>query len=125
VIVLIGTNDLGHGRPPALAAQGIRAVLLKLRTRLPATRILLLGLWPRGVTPEDRLRREVGEVNRMIARCADGTAIAYADIGSVLLGAHGDLTRAISPDTLHFSSAGYARLAPRLDPLVDRLLRAR
>ena len=50
VIVLIGTNDLAHGRPPELAAEGIRAVLIRLRQKLPSTRILLLGLWPRGAT---------------------------------------------------------------------------
>jgi len=31
VIVLIGTDDLGHGRPPEQAAEGIRANLLYLR----------------------------------------------------------------------------------------------
>jgi lysophospholipase L1-like esterase len=122
VIVLIGTNDLAHGRPPELAAEGIRAVLLRLRQKLPQTRILLLGLWPRGATPDDPLRREVGMVNSLIKTCADGEAIVYADIGGVLLQPNGVLTRAISPDLLHFSGAGYERLAPRLDPLIDQLV---
>src|SRR5438105_7830564 len=47
VVLLIGTNDLGHGRSPDLAAEGIRANLLHLRQGLPEARILLLGLWPR------------------------------------------------------------------------------
>jgi len=38
VIVMIGTNDLAHGRPPELAAEGVRAVLLRLREKLPQTR---------------------------------------------------------------------------------------
>lgn len=121
-IVLIGTNDLGHGRPPTLAAEGIRAVLLKLRARLPDTRILLLGLWPRGATIKDKLRREVGEVNRMIATCGDNRSVFYADIGGVVLDLRGDLTPSISPDLLHFSAAGYARLAPALGRLLDPLL---
>jgi|HubBroStandDraft_6_1064221.scaffolds.fasta_scaffold572510_1 lysophospholipase L1-like esterase len=120
VIVLIGTNDLGHGRPPAEAAEGIRQVLLRLRDQLPAARILLLGLWPRGATAEDPLRQEVVAVNSMIQTCADST-IAYADIGGVLLDAKGNLSKELSPDLLHFNGAGYARLAPRLDPLIDRI----
>jgi beta-glucosidase len=122
VIVLIGTNDLAHGRPPELAAEGIRAVLLRLRQKLPETRILLLGLTPRGATPDDPLRQEVGEVNKLIPSCADGATIVYADIGGGLLDRNGVLSKTFSPDLLHFNAAGYERVVPRLDPLVDRLL---
>ena len=121
-IVLIGTNDLGHGRSVADAAEGIRAVLVKLRTREPDTRILLLGLWPRGAGPSDPLRKKVNEVNRLIQRCADFKHVYYADIGGVLLDARGELSKTISPDFLHFSPAGYARIAPQLDRLLDPLL---
>jgi beta-glucosidase len=119
-IVLIGTNDLAHGRPPELAAQGIRAILTRLRQKLPNTRILLLGLTPRGATPDDPLRQEVGAVNNLIQTCAD-KMITYADIGGVLLDGKGVLSTGLSPDLLHFNGAGYLRLAPKLDPLIDRL----
>jgi len=122
VILMIGTNDLGHGRSPELAAQGIRAILIRLREKLPNSRILLQGLWPRGASPADPLREEVGAVNRLIQTCADGTTIVYADIGGVLLEPNGQLTRGTSPDLLHFTGAGYERVAPKLDPLIDRLI---
>jgi lysophospholipase L1-like esterase len=121
-IVLIGTNDLAHGRPPEVAAEGIRAVLIRLRQKLPNTHILLLGLWPRGATPDDPLRQAVGVVNRLIQTCADGSAITYADIGGVLLDKNSRLSTKLAPDLLHFSGAGYKLLAPKLDPLIDRLL---
>jgi lysophospholipase L1-like esterase len=121
-IVLIGTNDLGHGRTPRIAAEGIRAVLLKLRARLPDTRILLLGLWPRGASVVDRLRLEVDEVNDMIQHCGDNKTVYYANIGGVVLDVRGELTRAISPDLLHFSAEGYRRLSPPLARLLDPLL---
>jgi lysophospholipase L1-like esterase len=123
VILLIGTNDLGTGRPPAEAAEGIRETLLRLRDQLPSTRILLLGLTPRGGSPDDPLRHEVTDTNTLIQTCADNM-IAYADIGGVLLDANGALSKNISPDYLHFNEAGYARLAPKLDPLIDRLVGA-
>ena len=125
VVLLIGTNDLGHGRPPEDAAEGIRANLAYLRRHLPDTRILLLGLWPRGVTREDRLRRGTVAVNRLIRSCGDDRTVIYADIGGVLLDPMGRLTRAISPDRLHFSAKGYARLAPPLDALIDQVVAGR
>ena len=128
VVLLIGTNDLtngGAGRPAELVAEGVRANLLYLHRRLPNARILLLGLYPRGASPEDRLRRGTVAVNELIQHCGDGGAIVYADIGGVLLDPVGRLTRQVSPDLLHFSQEGYARLAPRLDALIDDLLAGR
>jgi lysophospholipase L1-like esterase len=122
VIVLIGTNDLGHGRPPEQAAEGIRADLLYLRQQLPNTRILLLGLLPRSASPDAGLRRKVAAVNDLIQHCGDNRMIVYADIGGVLLDAQGRLTPAIAPDQLHFSRRGYELLAPRLDALIDTVL---
>ena len=126
LIVMIGTNDLtsgGHPRPPELVAEGIRANLFYLRQRLPNTRILLLGLYPRADVP--RLRPKIPEVNRLIEDCDDGRWVVYADIGGVLLEGDGQLSRAVSPDLLHFSRLGYERLAPRLNPLIDNLLAGR
>jgi beta-glucosidase len=120
-IVLIGTNDLGHGRPPAEAAEGIRQVLIRLRQKLPNTRILLLGLTPRGGAPWDQLRVEASQVNQMIGSCADGQTIWAADIGGPLLDAKGMLSQSLSPDYLHFNAAGYGRLAPQLDALIDQI----
>jgi lysophospholipase L1-like esterase len=121
-IVLIGTNDIGHGRSVEDAAEGVRAVLLKLRVREPATRILLLGLWPRGASPLDPFRKKVVAVNDLIQTCGDNKTVFYADIGGVLLDSRGELDRSISPDMLHFTPAGYIRIAPLLDRLLDPLL---
>ena len=122
VIVLIGTNDLGHNWPPEMAAEGIRATLVKLRQRLPETAILLLGLWPREDVPRIVERHEIAAVNRLIATCGNGTAIHYADLGGLLVGPDGRLLPQISHDRLHFNAEGYARLAPPLDREIDGLL---
>src|SRR3954451_3424016 len=114
VVMLIGTNDLaydGKPRSPALAAEGVRANLLYLRQTLPNTPIQLLGLLPRGASPESELRRKTVAVNERISRCADGRFVFYENIGDVLLDPQGRLTAEVSPDRLHFSEIGYARLA--------------
>jgi len=63
----------------------------------------------------------VAQVNRLIRDCADGEHIFYAEIGEVLLDRDGLLAAAISPDQLHFTELGYALLAARLEPELDRL----
>jgi len=125
VVLLIGTNDLGHDEPPDVAAEGIRANLLKLRQRLPRADILLLGLWPREDVPRILQRHAVAAVNALIGTCDDGIRVRYADLGGLLLEPNGLLSPQISPDRLHFSAQGYARLAPALDALIDPLLAGR
>jgi lysophospholipase L1-like esterase len=119
-LVMIGTNDLG--RPPEVAAEGVRAIVAKLRERWPGTRILLLGILPRGATPDDPARQGAAAANKLLQTCADGRHIVFADIGSALLDKGGALSTAASADGLHPSPEGYARLAPRLDALLDRYL---
>ena len=125
VVLLIGTNDLGHGRTPEVAAEGIRADLLYLRQHLAGARIVLLGLLPRAEFPDAKLRRETVAVNQLIRNCADNAVVIYDDIGRTLLDPAGRLSPEISPDRLHFSGLGYARLMPRLDALIDMLLSGR
>jgi lysophospholipase L1-like esterase len=125
VVLWIGTNDLGHGRSAEDAAEGIRADLARLREKLPATRILLLGLTPRGAAPDAVLRAPIRDANNFIRTCADNASIIFADIGDTLLDPQGRLTPEISPDRLHFSRLGYERVVPRLDELIDRLLFAK
>jgi beta-glucosidase len=124
VVLLIGTNDLAYGRSPARTADGIRANLEVLRQHLPEARILLLGLLPREAVPSAPLRIEVAQVNRLIRDCADDQHVFYVEIGDVLLTSDGLLSVEISPDMLHFTARGYAVLAARLEPELDRLLSA-
>lgn len=122
VVLLIGSNDLSRGQAPEAVAEGIRRVLLMLRDRLPRAKILLLGLWPREDIPRITERHEIAAVNGMISKCADGDRIRYADLGYLLLESDGHLSREVSPDLVHFSAKGYARLGPRLGSLIDQLL---
>jgi len=124
VVLLIGTNDLAYGRSPAHTADGVRANLEVLRQHLPEARILLLGLLPREAVPSASLRIEAAQVNRLIRECADDQHVFYAEIGDVLLTSDGLLSAEISPDQLHLTARGYALLAARLEPELDRLLSA-
>ncbi len=114
IVLMIGTNNTGLERDgttprntPAETVAGVTAIVQTLRTRLPATKILLLAVFPRGETPDYPQRRQIDEINAAIARLADGRAVRYLDLGPKFLSADGTLSRAIMPDLLHPGEKGY------------------
>lgn len=119
VVVLIGTNDLGHGRTPEGAAEGIRADLVRLRERLPNTPILLLGLLPRS----DRFGRLIRAVNERVRKC-QGAGITYLDIGQALID-HAKPGGGVLTDGVHLTAAGYARISSLLQPVIADLVAGR
>lgn len=122
VVLLIGTNDIGRNRPAALIADGIRANLRLLRTRLPTAGILLLGVLPRSESPLSRRRRQVHDVNALIRACADNQHVWYADFGSVLLDPKGRLTRKVSLDGVHLTRRGYSLFSVPLAAKLEKIL---
>jgi lysophospholipase L1-like esterase len=123
VVLMIGTNNTGHRRdPPAETAAGIAAILDELERRLPATRVLLLAVFPRGADPEDELRRLNEAVNERIARFADGERVFFLDLGDTFLEPDGTLSQEVMPDLLHPSEEGYRRWAQAMEPTLERLL---
>ena len=119
-VVMIGTNNVGRGHPLPDIADGLRLLLETLRTLHPKTPILLLALPPRADRPDLTLR--VQDANRLFIRCAQLPGVTWGDPGAALLD-NGRLTRAMAPDGLHFSAAGYERLTAALLPLIDRATR--
>ena len=122
-VLLIGTNNTQWvGGPPGNAALGVAEIVRRIHALSPGTRILLLGILPRGAGPDDRLRAVNAQVNALVARCADGEAVFFADPGQALLEPSGALSRAVSYDLLHLTPAGYGILAAAMEPMVRRLL---
>ena len=75
---MIGTNNSAMREdPPENTAAGIRAILTTLRTRLPGTKILLLAIFPRGLTNDDPLRRVNEAVNERLPAMADQRQIFF------------------------------------------------
>jgi len=123
VVLKIGTNNTGHrAENPQTTAAGIRCVLGEIRERMPAAKVLLLAIFPRGETPEDFQRGINERVNQLIATFADGRAIHFLDIGAALLNADGTLSPEVMPDMLHLSPKGYAIWQREMDSTLQRLL---
>lgn len=106
VMLMIGTNNTRDNTAPEIA-EGIGAVVLQMRTDFPAARILLLGVFPRGV-PGDPVRDKIAEVNRIIATLDDRQHVFFLDIGRQFLDDRGVfLPDAFRPDNLHPQARGY------------------
>ena len=125
VVVLIGTNNLGHDPRdrPEWVAEGIRQIVQTIRSRLPKTRILLLGVFPRN-RKASPWRQAVTELNRQIEKLADGNTVVFADLGSSFLDSTGEISPDIMPDELHLTAKGYDIWYESLDPLLAKLTQA-
>ena len=135
VVLMIGTNNTGHqGRPQKElngavyncsakdTADGVRAILDKLQAKLPDTKVLLLGIFPRGANNEDSLRKQNEETNALISKYADDKKVWFMDIGKTFLQPDGTLTKEIMPDLLHLSPKGYDLWVGAIEPKVKELL---
>lgn len=120
IMLLIGTNNLG-GNSPAEIADGIGAVVLELLHRFPKSRILLLGLFPRGPA-DDPMRGEIAEINRRIERFGDGRSVHYLDIGGRFLDAQGNIPPEVMSDALHPAPRGYEIWARAVQGLLTTLM---
>lgn len=122
-VIMIGTNNTGHKTSTAEEiADGITAIVKKLRTRLPGTRILLLGIFPRSEHP-DAMRQQNASVNELISELDDDRMIHYMDIGMHFIQPDGTLTKDIMPDFLHLSPLGYRIWAVAIESKLRELLR--
>ena len=135
VVLLLGTNN-SLDYPAADIAAADRKIVGMIRARLPASKILLLGIFPRGprdarggpVTP-DKVEEAAGRmrtidaVNRELATLDDGKTVRYLDIGAVFLGQDGRIPKPIMPDQLHPGPAGYQLWADAMRPLLDSMMR--
>ena len=122
VMLMIGTNNTGRNTAEEIA-EGIGAVVLLLRKCFPESRILLLGVFPRG-TANDPVRQTIREINNTISKLDDGEKVHYLDIGAKFLNPDGNIPADVMSDALHPTSKGYEiwaeAVATTLSKLMDR-----
>ena len=95
-VIMIGTNNAGHmpHQSPEQIAAGVKAIVGRLRTKLPQTKILLLAIFPRGADNGDAIRQINVKANQIFAKLADGKQVFYLDIGPKFLCPNGDAEHA-------------------------------
>ncbi|MFL2479675.1 MAG: platelet-activating factor acetylhydrolase IB subunit [Verrucomicrobiales bacterium] len=120
-VVMIGTNNSGNNSPEEIA-DGLAAITKQLRKKLPKTKVLLLGIFPRGANKDDGRRQVNEKANAIFKKLADGNDVHYLDIGAKFLEPDGTLTRKIMPDLLHLSVEGYTIWAESIEPTLKKLM---
>lgn len=120
-VLMIGTNNSGMNTSEQIAA-GVKAIVEKLQTKLPKTKVLILAIFPRGADANNKNRQVNEGANALIAKLADDKNVYYLDIGKNFLAADGTLSKEVMPDLLHLNEKSYRTWAESIEPKVKELL---
>jgi alpha-L-fucosidase/lysophospholipase L1-like esterase len=117
IVLLIGTNNMGFNSAEEIA-EGVGAVVANLRVKLPATKILLVGIFPKRDAPLPKITA----ANALIAKLDDGKAVRYRDIGAQFLDKDGKILPGILTDAVHLSHKGYEIWGNAMAPLLAEIM---
>lgn len=120
-VLMIGTNNSGTNSSVQIA-EGVAAIVKKLREKLPKTKVLVLGIFPRGADVNDTKRKVNSAANLQIAKLADGEMVQYLNIGDKFLNDDGTLSKEVMPDLLHLNEKSYTTWAESIEPKVKELM---
>lgn len=121
-VLMIGTNNSNREDNTAEEiADGIKAIVAKLREKLPETKILVLAIFPRGEKPNPQ-REKNAKASELASKVADGKMVFYQDIGKSFLTEDGTLKKEVMPDYLHLTVDAYGTWAKSIEPKVAELL---
>jgi enterochelin esterase family protein len=122
-VLMIGTNNTGHRMDPAdETALGVKFILSELKNRLPETKILLLGIFPRDADTKGKHRILNDEINAKIKTFADDKNVFFLDVSDKFLDDEGGLSKKIMPDLLHPNAKGYNIWAKAMEPTIKKLM---
>lgn len=118
IIVLLGTNNLGHRKDsPRQCAAHMKAFLELLRQEAPASKILLLGILPR---KEKELAEPISATNKLYRQLADNKSVYFLDVakgGRKAASWQAECLR----DFVHPNKAGYLVMASAIKRELRRI----
>ena len=124
VVMMIGTNNLGNNprATPEDTAEGVKCLVQTIRQKLPQSKILLLGVFPRGREASNPFRAQIKTVNERISKLDDGKNVRYLDIGEKFLDESGRIPEDVMRDELHPDAKGYRIWADAIDPVIQEMI---
>lgn len=121
-VVMIGTNNSnGEDNTPDQIADGVRAIVKRLRDRVPQTKIILLAIFPRGENYNAQ-RGKILQINQVLRRMADEKDIFWADFGYLFVNDEGLIPNDIMPDYLHLTPRGYGMWANAIEERLSSII---
>ncbi len=124
IIVHLGTNNTSETQnarmnSAAEIVEGIRAVCLRLRSKVPGAHIVLMKVFPREEKPDHPRRILINEINKQLEVFARENNIDLVDIGPKMLAPDGTLPKEIANDFCHPTEKGYQIWANEIRQFVD------
>ena len=118
IILMIGTNNIKINNALEIT-KGIISTTRYLHEQMPCTKIILLGIFPRGL-PDSEERRKTIKVNEILSGLVPFIRepdqwIDYHDIGSVLVEHDCFISKDIMKDGLHPTKKGYQLWAEAME----------
>jgi lysophospholipase L1-like esterase len=128
-VLMIGTNNTGVNTAPDIAA-GVRKIVQQIRSKLPETKVLLLGVFPRGPRSADpavvenaaKSMEKIKAINADIAKLDDGKTVRFLDLSEKFL-VDGKIPNDVMPDQLHPNAKGYQIWADAMHPLLTEMMK--
>jgi beta-glucosidase len=121
-VVMIGTNNSnGEDNTAQQIVEGVTAIVKKLRSDLPETKVLLLAIFPRSENFSAQ-RGKILQVNQVLRKLADGQNVFWIDFGHRFVNSDGLIPRELMPDFLHLSPKGYQLWAEAIESRVSSIL---
>lgn len=113
VVINIGTNNLtgtvnARANAPAEVVQGILSIHDVVRAASPESRIIVMGIFPRGFSPSSPMRAAIRQVNQLLAQAlTNKPQTTFLDIGARFLETDGSLPKRLMSDGTHPTEEGY------------------
>ena len=124
IIMHLGTNNTSETANARMNSateimEGIRAVCMRLRSKVPEARIVLMKIFPREEKPDHPRRILINEINKQLEVFARENNIDLLDIGPKMLAPDGTLPKEIANDFCHPTEKGYQIWADEIRRFVD------
>lgn len=109
-----GINNLGQSPSvtPAELAEGLKAIVARLRAKSPTTKILLLSIFPTAEPNQSRIE----QTDKLPAGLGDDKSGFFLDIYALFLDRDKHFSASISTDGLHLNAMGYQVWGDALRP---------
>jgi beta-glucosidase len=121
-VVMIGTNNSnGEDNSPQQILEGVAAIVKKLRSDLPETKVLLVAIFPRSESFGTQ-RGKLAMINQALRRVADEKSVFWVDFSHLLINDDGTIPREWMPDYLHLSPKAYRIWAEAIEDRLSSIL---
>ncbi len=126
VIIHLGTNNTSETKNARMntaseIVDGIKAVCMRVRSKVPRAKIVLMQIFPREEKPDNPRRILINETNKILVQFAKENDFTLLDISSKMLTKDGILTKKLTLDFCHPTDAGYQIWGDALKPYIKAI----